>query len=67
MVITYFAVGDLSLSTVTDDLNELNDQIQKLIDLGVAVINLEDAQGEDIYLKKLNLFINLKIAAMKRA
>jgi 2-methylisocitrate lyase-like PEP mutase family enzyme len=67
MVITYFAVGDLSLSTVTDDLNELNDQIQKLIDLGVAGINLEDAQGEDIYLKKLNLFINLKIAAMKRA
>jgi 2-methylisocitrate lyase-like PEP mutase family enzyme len=67
MVITYFAVGDLSLSTVTDDLNELNDQIQKLIDLGVAGINLEDAQGKDIYLKKLNLFINLKIAAMKRA
>jgi 2-methylisocitrate lyase-like PEP mutase family enzyme len=58
MVITYFAVGDLSLSTVTDDLNELNDHIQKLIDLGVAGINLEDAQGEDIYLKKLTSIKN---------
>ena len=37
----------------TDDLNELNNHIQQLIDLGVAGINLEDAQGEDIYLKKL--------------
>jgi 2-methylisocitrate lyase-like PEP mutase family enzyme len=37
----------------TDDLNVLNDHVQKLIDLGVAGINLEDAQGEDIYLKKL--------------
>lgn len=38
----------------TDDLAGLNDNIQKLIDVGVAGINLEDAQGEEIYLKKLN-------------
>jgi 2-methylisocitrate lyase-like PEP mutase family enzyme len=37
----------------TNDLTALNDNIQKLIDIGVAGINLEDAQGEDIYLKKL--------------
>jgi 2-methylisocitrate lyase-like PEP mutase family enzyme len=37
----------------TDDLDELNNHIQQLIDLGVVGINLEDAQGEDIYLKKL--------------
>jgi 2-methylisocitrate lyase-like PEP mutase family enzyme len=37
----------------TDDLEELNGHIQQLIDLGVAGINLEDTQGEDIYLKKL--------------
>jgi 2-methylisocitrate lyase-like PEP mutase family enzyme len=38
----------------TNDLAELNDHIQKLIDAGVAGINLEDAQGEEIYLRKLN-------------
>jgi 2-methylisocitrate lyase-like PEP mutase family enzyme len=38
----------------TDDPDVLNDHIQKLIDSGVAGINLEDAQGEEIYLKKLN-------------
>ena len=55
-----------------DDLTKLNDNIQKLIDIGVAGINLEDAQGEEIYLKKLdsvknyltknnqNLFINAR-------
>jgi 2-methylisocitrate lyase-like PEP mutase family enzyme len=37
----------------TNDLNELNDNIQRLIDIGVAGINLEDAQGEEIFLKKL--------------
>jgi 2-methylisocitrate lyase-like PEP mutase family enzyme len=37
----------------TDDLHVLNEHIQQLIDSGVAGINLEDAQGEDIYLKKL--------------
>jgi 2-methylisocitrate lyase-like PEP mutase family enzyme len=38
----------------TNDLTALNDNIQKLIDIGVAGINLEDAQGEEIYLKKLS-------------
>ncbi|HVE60607.1 MAG TPA: isocitrate lyase/phosphoenolpyruvate mutase family protein [Chitinophagaceae bacterium] len=38
----------------TDDLELLNKHIQQLIDSGVVGINLEDAQGEDIYLKKLN-------------
>jgi 2-methylisocitrate lyase-like PEP mutase family enzyme len=38
----------------TNDLAELNDNISKLIDAGVVGINLEDAQGEDIYLRKLN-------------
>ncbi|HEY4194695.1 MAG TPA: isocitrate lyase/phosphoenolpyruvate mutase family protein [Mucilaginibacter sp.] len=38
----------------TNDLTELNDNIQKLIDIGVVGINLEDAQGEEIYLKKLS-------------
>ena len=37
----------------TDNAELLNDHIQKLLDLGVAGINIEDAQGEDIYLKKL--------------
>jgi 2-methylisocitrate lyase-like PEP mutase family enzyme len=37
----------------TDDLDVLNEHIQQLIDSGAAGINLEDAQGEDIYLKKL--------------
>jgi 2-methylisocitrate lyase-like PEP mutase family enzyme len=38
----------------TNDLAALNDNIQKLIDVGVVGINLEDAQGEEIYLKKLS-------------
>jgi 2-methylisocitrate lyase-like PEP mutase family enzyme len=42
----------------TNDLTELNDNIQKLIDAGVVGINLEDAQGEEIYLKKLNSIKN---------
>ncbi|MES2276605.1 MAG: isocitrate lyase/phosphoenolpyruvate mutase family protein [Bacteroidota bacterium] len=37
----------------TDDLHQLNEHIQSLLDIGVVGINLEDAQGEDIYLKKL--------------
>jgi 2-methylisocitrate lyase-like PEP mutase family enzyme len=37
----------------TDDLTLLKDHIQQLIDVGVAGINLEDVQGDDIYLKKL--------------
>jgi 2-methylisocitrate lyase-like PEP mutase family enzyme len=42
----------------TDNLEELNSHIQQLIDLGVAGINLEDAQGEDVYLKKLSSIKN---------
>lgn len=37
----------------TDDMAELTKNIQMLADIGVSGINLEDAQGEDIYLKKL--------------
>lgn len=37
----------------TNELNELTVNIQKLIDVGVVGINLEDAQGEELYLKKL--------------
>lgn len=59
----------------TDNFNDLNENIQKLLDIGVAGINLEDAQGEDLYLKKLTsiksylersgqkLFINARIDA----
>lgn len=35
------------------DLDTLNDHIQQLIDIGVVGINIEDAEGEDIYLRKL--------------
>jgi 2-methylisocitrate lyase-like PEP mutase family enzyme len=42
----------------TDNLDQLNDHVQRLIDAGVAGINLEDAQGEDIYLKKLSSIKN---------
>ena len=42
----------------TNNLNDLNDNIQKLIDIGVAGINLEDPQGEDVYLKKLDSIKN---------
>lgn len=42
----------------TDDLSTLNDNIQRLIDAGVAGINIEDAQGEDVYLKKLSSIKN---------
>jgi 2-methylisocitrate lyase-like PEP mutase family enzyme len=38
----------------TNDLDQLGENIQKLVDIGVAGINLEDAQGEDVYLKKLD-------------
>ena len=36
----------------TDNLSELKDNIQRLVDIGVAGINLEDSQGEEIYYKK---------------
>jgi 2-methylisocitrate lyase-like PEP mutase family enzyme len=38
----------------TNDLTVINDNIQKLIDIGVVGINLEDSQGDEIYLKKLS-------------
>ena len=38
----------------TNDLSLLNDHIQTLIDTGVSGINIEDTQGVDIYLQKLN-------------
>jgi 2-methylisocitrate lyase-like PEP mutase family enzyme len=45
----------------TNDLKVLNEHIQKLIDTGVVGINLEDAQGEDIFLKKLSSIKNYLI------
>jgi len=42
----------------TNDLNVLTDNIQKLIDSGVSGINIEDAQGEEIYLRKLESIKN---------
>jgi 2-methylisocitrate lyase-like PEP mutase family enzyme len=39
-------------------LNALNDNIQKLLDIGVAGINLEDSQGEEVYLDKLSSIKN---------
>jgi 2-methylisocitrate lyase-like PEP mutase family enzyme len=42
----------------TNDPEVLNDHIQQLIDCGVVGINIEDAQGEEIYLKKLNSIKN---------
>jgi 2-methylisocitrate lyase-like PEP mutase family enzyme len=38
----------------TNDLSLLNEHIQALIDAGVSGINIEDAQGADVYLEKLN-------------
>ncbi|MEO6150955.1 MAG: isocitrate lyase/phosphoenolpyruvate mutase family protein [Mucilaginibacter sp.] len=38
----------------TDDLQLLNGNIQKIIDTGAVGINLEDNQGEEVYLKKLS-------------
>ena len=45
----------------SDDLQVLTDNIQKLIDSGVSGINIEDAQGEDVYLKKLDCIKNYLI------
>jgi 2-methylisocitrate lyase-like PEP mutase family enzyme len=42
----------------SDDLYVLADNIQKLIEAGVCGINLEDAQGEEIYLRKLQSIKN---------
>jgi 2-methylisocitrate lyase-like PEP mutase family enzyme len=42
----------------TNNLNELIENVQKLVDIGVAGINLEDVQGEEIYLRKLSTIKN---------
>ena len=42
----------------TNDPLELAENIQKLADIGVAGINLEDAQGEEIFLRKLGTIKN---------
>jgi 2-methylisocitrate lyase-like PEP mutase family enzyme len=39
----------------TDNEYELIANVQRLVEVGVAGINLEDTQGEEIYLKKLNI------------
>jgi 2-methylisocitrate lyase-like PEP mutase family enzyme len=60
----YYIIGRIkSVTTVpvsvdlergyTDDLKVLTANVQKLIDLGIVGINLEDHQGEEVYLKKL--------------
>jgi 2-methylisocitrate lyase-like PEP mutase family enzyme len=41
-------------SGYTKDLTVLNEQIQQLIDAGAVGINLEDNQGEELYLSKLS-------------
>ncbi|MBK0378928.1 isocitrate lyase/PEP mutase family protein [Mucilaginibacter segetis] len=38
----------------SNDLMVINDHVQKLLDTGVVGINIEDTEGEDIYLRKLN-------------
>jgi 2-methylisocitrate lyase-like PEP mutase family enzyme len=45
----------------SDDLKVLTDHIQKLIAIGVSGINIEDAQGEEIYLRKLQSIKNYLI------
>ncbi|WP_285056408.1 isocitrate lyase/PEP mutase family protein [Pedobacter ginsengisoli] len=42
----------------SDDLKLVVENIQKMLDMGVAGINLEDNQGEEIYLKKLYVIRN---------
>ena len=37
----------------TNDLDVLNSHIQQIIDIGATGINIEDNQGEDIFLEKL--------------
>jgi len=37
----------------TSNLQQLNEYIQQLVDIDIAGINIEDAQGEDVYLPKL--------------
>lgn len=42
----------------TNDLNILNSNIQQIIDIGAVGINLEDNQGENIFLSKLQSITN---------
>jgi 2-methylisocitrate lyase-like PEP mutase family enzyme len=42
----------------SSDLTEVVSNVQQLVDIGVAGINLEDSQGEEIYLKKLSAIKN---------
>lgn len=42
----------------TDDLTLLNEHLQQLIDTGAVGINLEDSQGEELYLRKLSSIKN---------
>src|SRR5713226_3139739 len=42
----------------TDDLTLLNKHIQQIIDIGAVGINLEDSQGEELYLRKLSSIKN---------
>lgn len=42
----------------TDDRDVLNGHLQQLIDAGVSGINLEDAEGEAVYLRKLSSITN---------
>jgi 2-methylisocitrate lyase-like PEP mutase family enzyme len=42
----------------SDDINKMLDNMQQLADIGVSGINLEDSQGEQIYLKKLSAIKN---------
>jgi len=50
----------------SDDLNVLTDNIQMLIDCGVSGINIEDAQGEDLFLRKLESIRNYLIRANQK-
>jgi 2-methylisocitrate lyase-like PEP mutase family enzyme len=57
------ASTDLPLSVdfergYSNDLVVINEQIQQLLDIGVVGINLEDAQGQDVYLRKLDSIKN---------
>lgn len=45
-------------SGYTKDMSVLNEHIQQLIDAGTAGINLEDNQGEELYLNKLSSIKN---------
>lgn len=42
----------------SNDLTVINDQVQQLLDIGVVGINLEDAEGETVYLRKLESIQN---------